>query len=140
MESDEQQIRELVATWLRASRAGDIDTLLGFMTDDVVFLRPGCSPMSKAEFAKAARVPAGSTPPKIEGTSDVLEIQINEQWAFMVSQLSVCVTAPGNGQPVKRAGHTLTIFRKTDGKWLLARDANLLAPVQQSQDKTKQAN
>ena len=30
---------------------------------------------------------------------------------------------------MKRAGHTLTVFRKTDGKWLLARDANLLSPV-----------
>jgi hypothetical protein len=31
---------------------------------------------------------------------------------------------------MKRAGHTLTIFHKEDGKWLLARDANMLAPCQ----------
>lgn len=129
MESDEQQIRELVATWLHATKAGDVDTVLSLMTEDVVFLRPGCSPMSKAEFAKASRVPAGSTPPEIEGASDVLELEIAGHWAFMISRLSVCVTHPGNDLPMKRAGHTLTVFRKTDGKWLLARDANLLAPV-----------
>jgi hypothetical protein len=28
-----------------------------------------------------------------------------------------------------RAGHTLSILRKRDGRWVLARDANLLAPV-----------
>jgi hypothetical protein len=28
-----------------------------------------------------------------------------------------------------RRGHTLTILRNENGKWLLARDANLLAPV-----------
>jgi ketosteroid isomerase-like protein len=28
-----------------------------------------------------------------------------------------------------RAGHTLTILRKEAGKWKIARDANLLAPV-----------
>ena len=32
---------------------------------------------------------------------------------------------PG-GNRTTRAGHTLTIFRKDNGKWLLARDANLL--------------
>ena len=30
---------------------------------------------------------------------------------------------------MKRAGHTLSILRKTDGRWQLARDANLLTPV-----------
>jgi hypothetical protein len=34
------------------------------------------------------------------------------------------------GKPAtKRAGHTLSVFRKQNGKWRLARDANLLAPV-----------
>lgn len=30
---------------------------------------------------------------------------------------------------MKRAGHTLSVLRKQDGRWVLARDANLLAPV-----------
>jgi hypothetical protein len=28
---------------------------------------------------------------------------------------------------MKRSGHTLTVFRKVGNKWLLSRDANLLA-------------
>jgi hypothetical protein len=28
-----------------------------------------------------------------------------------------------------RAGHTLSILMKQDGRWVLARDANMLAPV-----------
>jgi ketosteroid isomerase-like protein len=37
------------------------------------------------------------------------------------------MTPPG-GKPVRRAGYTLTILRKEpDGRWRLARDANLLA-------------
>jgi ketosteroid isomerase-like protein len=37
------------------------------------------------------------------------------------------MTPPG-GNSVRRAGHTLTIFSKqADGRWLLARDANLLS-------------
>jgi len=30
---------------------------------------------------------------------------------------------------MERAGHTLTILHKEKGKWVIARDANLLAPV-----------
>jgi ketosteroid isomerase-like protein len=38
--------------------------------------------------------------------------------------------SPG-GEPVRRAGYALTILPKDpDGKWLLARDANLLAKVE----------
>ena len=52
MHADEQAIRELVATWLRASRAGDTETVLGLMADDVVFLVPGHPPMrGRAAFA-----------------------------------------------------------------------------------------
>jgi hypothetical protein len=43
--------------------------------------------------------------------------------------LTVVVTPPGGASPMTRAGHTLTILHKQDGKWLLARDANLLAPA-----------
>ena len=45
--NDERAIRELVATWMTASQAGDIDTVLGLMTDDVVFMVPGHEPFGK---------------------------------------------------------------------------------------------
>ena len=44
MPTDEDAIRQLVATWLDASRA-DTDKVLSLMTDDVVFLTPGHPPM-----------------------------------------------------------------------------------------------
>jgi ketosteroid isomerase-like protein len=47
--NDEDQIRALVQTWQSATKAGDIDTVLGLMTEDVVFLVPGRDPMRKAE-------------------------------------------------------------------------------------------
>ena len=47
-------------------------------------------------------------------------------WAYMRAHLDMTVTPPG-GAPVRRSGYTLTILRKEpDGKWRLARDANLL--------------
>ena len=57
MGRDEQAIRDLVATWMSASAAGDHERVLGLMDDDVVFLLPGRPPMrGNAAFApKAAR-------------------------------------------------------------------------------------
>lgn len=127
--NDEQQIRALLATWQAATQAGDVDTVLGLMTDDVVFLLPGRPPMDKAEFAAASRVPAGSPRPKFEGRSDVKEIHVEGDLAYMWTHLTVTVTPPGASQPMVRAGNTLTVLRRVNGKWLLARDANLLAPV-----------
>jgi hypothetical protein len=47
----------------------------------------------------------------------------------MWTKLRVVVTPPGGGRSITRAGHTLTILKKHNGKWVLARDANMLSPV-----------
>jgi uncharacterized protein (TIGR02246 family) len=64
----------------------------------------------------------------MEGDSEIQEVQVLGDWAFLWSRLRVVATPPG-GTPTERAGHTLTILRKENGRWLLARDANLLSPV-----------
>ena len=127
--SDDEQIRQLVSTWMAASKAGDVETVLSLMCDDVVFLVPGQPVMRKADFAAAARAQSGQGAPAIDGTSEIEEIQVLGEWAFMWARLTVVVTPPGGAQPMKRAGHTLTILKKENDRWLLARDANLLAPV-----------
>ena len=134
MRNDELEIRDLVAKWLAASKTGDIDTVLGLMTDDVVFLVPGRAPMNKQEFAALSRMPAGSTPPQIDSRSEIQEIVVSGDIAFMWTKLSVVMTPPG-GQPIERAGHTLSILKRVNGAWLLTRDANLLVPVLRSAGK-----
>ena len=123
MTEDERAIRELVATWLVASKAGDLATVLGLMTDDVVFMVPGREPFGKAEFASSFGSLRGVD---VDGRSDIREIQVLGDWAFLRNHLEVTVT-PANGTPVHRSGYVLTILRKgQDGRWRLARDANLL--------------
>ena len=129
MQSDEEQIRQLVSTWMSATKAGDVSSILSLMSDDVVFLVPGRPPMRKDEFASTARAQAGKAAPTIDGTSEIQEIKVIGDWAFMWTKLSVVVTPRDGSQPMERAGHTLSILKKEQGKWVLARDANLLAPV-----------
>ena len=124
MSDDERAIRDLVATWMAASKAGDHDTVLGLMADDAVFMVPGREPFGKEAFAAASKGMQGMP---IEGTSDIVELQVLSDWAYLRNRLNVTITPPG-GAPTTRSGYTLTILRKeADGNWRLARDANLLA-------------
>ena len=129
MKQDEQEIRNLVTTWMAATKAGDVDTVLSLMADDVVFLVPGQPVMRKVEFAAAAKSMSGPNAPQFDGKSEIQEIQICGDWAFMWTKLTVVVTTPGAVHPTTRAGNTLTILKKHGTKWLLARDANLLTTV-----------
>jgi uncharacterized protein (TIGR02246 family) len=62
-----------------------------------------------------------------EGTGEVRELQVLGDWAFVRSYLEVAMTPPG-GETVRRKGWVLSILRKGgDGRWRIARDANLLA-------------
>jgi uncharacterized protein (TIGR02246 family) len=127
MTADERQLRQIVADWGAATAAGEIDRVLSLMTEDAVFLTPGNAAMTKAEFAKASKAQAQLVT-RIESRSEIKEVQVAGEWAFMWSHLSVSVT-PKQGPPVERVGHTLTVFRRQGDRWLLARDANMLAPV-----------
>ena len=123
MTSDERAIRELVDRWMRASRAGDTATVLSLMTDDVVFMTPGREPFGKDAFrsqsAAMARV-------EIDGRADIVELRVIGDWAYIRNHIDLTVTPPG-GTPQKRSGYTLTLLqRQSDGRWLLARDANLV--------------
>jgi len=127
MTDDERAIRELVDDWMAASRAGDTAKVLSLMTDDVVFMVPGMEPFGKAEFAAASASQAGM---RIDGTAAIVELQVLGDWAFVRNRLDISVTPPGAEparQPMQRAGYTLTLLRReADGRWRLARDANLV--------------
>ena len=64
---------------------------------------------------------------EIDATSEVQELQVFGSWAYMRNHIRITATPGNGGAPVRRSGYTLSIFRKgEDGKWRLARDANLL--------------
>lgn len=128
MQSDEEQIRALVSTWMAATQAGDAATVLSLIADDAVFLMPGRPPMHKDEFAEAMKAQAGPSAPSFDGHSEIQEITVAGDWAFMWTELAVTVRPKDGSAPMARAGHTLTVLKKQVGKWMLACDANMLAP------------
>ncbi|TCR62091.1 SgcJ/EcaC family oxidoreductase [Bosea sp. BK604] len=122
MTEDERAIRQVVATWMAASRTGDTATVLSLMADDAVFMIPGREP-----FGREAFEPGASNDPTIDGTNEIVELQVLGDWAFSRNRLDLTITLP-NGEAMQRNGYTLTLYRReADGRWRLARDANLLA-------------
>lgn len=123
MSEDEKAIRALIDRWMSATRAGDLDTVLGLMADDAIFLVPGREPFGKAEFAAAS---AAMKDVHVSGASKIQEIEVVGPWAFLRSRIEMTVT-PAGGAALQRAGYAMTIMRKgADGTWRLWRDANLL--------------
>ena len=125
MSEDELAIRSVVATWMEATKRGDIQTVLDLMTKDALFLVPGKPPMTREAFEAASKAQAAAKL-SFEGVSEVLELHVEGALAYMMSHLEVTVVHEGESKPIKRAGHTLTVFKNVGGRWLLFRDANLL--------------
>jgi uncharacterized protein (TIGR02246 family) len=123
MTDDERAIRDLVATWMKASETGDIDTVLSLMADDMIFMVPGREPFGKDAFRAASATMKGV---RLTGTSDIRELKVLGDWAYIRNYIEITITPP-NGTAMRRTGYALSILRKqSDGRWALWRDANLV--------------
>ena len=80
MTDDETAIRDLLTKWFDATKNGDTQTVLGLMTDDVVFMVPGREPFGKEAFQRISDDMKGV---RIEGTSDIRELRLLDDWAYM---------------------------------------------------------
>ena len=126
-ENDERQIRQLVDSWIAASKAHDLPALMGMMTDDVVFMTPGRAPFGKAEFAADSEHVKGVA---IEARAEVQEIEVFGPRAYIRNHVRVELTSPGQA-PKRVSGYAMSVLRKeADGRWRIARDANLVMPEQ----------
>ncbi len=123
MSNDELAIRNLVETWCRATEAGDVEALAPLMADDMVFLTPGHEPFGKREFLEGSGQSAGQM--KVSVQADIQEVGVAGDLGYCWLKLAVTITPP-DGAPMQLAGHTIGIYRREGGRWVLARDANLV--------------
>jgi len=126
MSADEQAIRDLVALWHSATAKGDVDTVLGLMAEDVVFLVAGKPPMKgRSAFEQGLRTLL--TQHRIESTGDIQEIGVSGDLAYCWTNLTVRIVPIAGGDATTRSGSALSILRRqSTGSWILVRDANLL--------------
>jgi uncharacterized protein (TIGR02246 family) len=127
---DQQAIRELLALWHRATAAGDVNTVLKLMAEDVVFLVAGHPPMrGRAAFEQGLRTLLAQH--QIESTGEIQEVEVSGDLAYAWSMLTVRIVPLAGGNATIRTGNALSILRKqADGSWIVVRDANLLSAAQ----------
>lgn len=123
MDEDERAIHDLVDRWIKATKAGDTETVLDLIADDALFMvRSGM--FGKEAFRASSESLVDS---KIDGTAQICEMHIEGNWAWIRNYIDLIITAAG-GEPVKRSGYALTVLKKgDDGRWRLFRDANLVS-------------
>ena len=129
MGTDEQAVRDVVALWHSATAAGDVDTVLSLMAEDVVFLVAGRPPMrGRSSFEQGLRDILAHH--RIESTGEVQEVQVSGGLAYCWTVLTVRVVPVSAGNAATRTGSALSILHKQpDGSWVVVRDANMLAPA-----------
>jgi uncharacterized protein (TIGR02246 family) len=125
---DERAIHEVHSTWIDAVNAGDLVRLLTLMADGVVFLNPGRAPLGRDEFS--AVFPAAHEQARIRCSSELEEVVVVGEVAYTRSRDSLSVIPIAGEEAKQLAGHRITVRKQPDGRWLLARDANVLSPVE----------
>ena len=128
MGPDERAVREVHTTWIDAVNAGDLVRLLTLMADDVVFLNPGKAPFGRDGFS--ANFTAAHQRVRIRCISELEEVVVVGEVAYTRSRDALSVTPRAGGEATELAGYRITVYREQrEGRWLLARDAHTLTPV-----------
>ena len=108
--------------------AGDLARLLTLMADDAVFLTPGQAPVDRDGFT--ANFSAAQREVQVRCTSELEEVVVVGDVAYTRSRDALSVQHD-SGEPKQLAGYRITIYRRQpDGRWILARDAHTLLPVE----------
>ena len=131
MQSDEQEIRQLVSTWMAASKAREVQTVLSLMADDVIFLMPGQEVMDKAGFAAAARAQSGQGAkgmPDLKAKARYRRLKFSGTGAFMWTKLTVVATSRSDAQLITRGLYPIH-SHETEGKVVIAARCSLHQPT-----------
>ncbi len=127
MTPDEHAIHQVHTTWVAAANAGDLEQLLALMTEDAVFMSPGRAALGRDGFP--AGFLGGHQQFELRCTSALQELVVVGDFAFTRCQDALHLIPRTGGDASTLAGDRLTVYRRQpDGRWLLARDANTLAP------------
>jgi uncharacterized protein (TIGR02246 family) len=90
-------------------------------------MTPGHAPFGKAEFAADSERVKGVA---IDAPAALQEIEVFGPRAYIRNHVRVELTSPGQA-PKRVSGYAMSILRKdADGRWRIARDANLVMPEQ----------
>lgn len=126
MSPDEKALRDMIAAWIRASDADDFEALSAMVAPDAVFLAPARAPV---EGREAWAVSRDRAMPGVESRCEVQQVEVYGEAGHAWFSVKIRVPASEGVPEVRVEGHNLSLYRRGgDGRWLLAREARMLAP------------
>lgn len=130
VKEDERAIKALFDNWITATTEGNLNLAQQAIADDAIFLVPGVGVMDKMTFAQAAAGESPEDSPMIyDLSSNIREIRVIGEYAYLWSESELNITPKQGGDTVTMAGHSLSVLQKIDGHWQIIRDANTITAV-----------
>jgi uncharacterized protein (TIGR02246 family) len=121
-EADIEAINKVNELWDAASLAGDVEGLLGLVTDDYVRMQSG-RPMVQAKEALRDLFQAGYDKYRTESLKNVTdEVLLSGDRAYVRGSWTGTVVPTAGGDPIQVSGKWMDIREKQpDGSWKIAR-------------------
>ena len=93
---------------------------------------------ARPRFAEASKAMEGKV--RVEGASDIQEVQVSGDWAYVWTQLTIAMHPADGSAPTHRSGPGLSVWRKkADGRWVIFRDANMVTRSEVTAENAKTA-
>ncbi|MEM9302049.1 MAG: DUF4440 domain-containing protein [Pseudomonadota bacterium] len=120
---DADKLKAIYATWMESYNAGDLESFMGLLHDDVIVMaenQPTVAGKAAARAYFAARVGR----PGVTFIDELLEIRVNGSWAYFRGDFTFESAPTETGGETHRArGRYLVLYEKgDDGEWRMLRD------------------
>ena len=130
---DESAIRALRQAFNVAQRAGDVDRIVAFYTDDAVVLGPD-EPTTSGIAAIRAATAEFYQSSEWNSSEPIEDLAVQGDWAFTRTTWTSTQTDRSTGAVIDVSGKAVHVYRRQpDGAWKIAVDIyNFDAPVESS--------
>ena len=117
--SDQKAIESAIVEFVEAYNAGDLARVLAYYADDLIKIRQGAPPETKSETAQRVAAVFAKFHSRVEVVTD--EIRTSGDIAYTRGSFRVTLTPKAGGESQIIERRYLEIWRKEQGRWLVAR-------------------
>ena len=116
---DEQQIRDLLTTYAKALKTGDVELATSIYTDDAVVMGNEMPTNQGAEIRRSYETNFDSIRLDVEFTLDGLVVDGNVAYGYTRSEGTITMLATDDTIP--SSARELLVFARQSGEWKIAR-------------------
>ena len=125
MTDGHDDIRRLYTRWFAAMENGDVDGFLRLVTDDVVLKGPAAPAIhGKVSLRRSLEAFHARFTERVDYS--VEEIGMADDWAFARIREEIALRPKTGNERMKLHGMHLSILRREDDEWRIARDVSSL--------------